>query len=61
MPSLNETLTVQQLKDQIITQRDAVPEHGITQEHGDWVSQEDEQARLNRLFNDIVYFMREYV
>lgn len=61
MPSLEERLTVQQLKDQIITQRDAVPKNGITQEYGGWVSQEDEQARLNRLLNDIVYFMREYV
>lgn len=60
MPNLAETLSVQQLKDQIAEQIEVIPEDGITTEDGSWISKEDEQERLRKLYNDIAYFLWEY-
>jgi hypothetical protein len=52
--------TVEELKKDIEREIDLISEDGVTDEHDNWTSKEDEEKRLKRLFDDITYFMREY-
>ncbi|WP_180953899.1 hypothetical protein [Bacillus sp. M6-12] len=52
--------TIEELKRSIEREMDLVPENGVTDEHGNWTSQKNEEKRLRNLHADICYFMREY-
>lgn len=54
------SLTIEELKKNIEREIQLIPEDGVNDGFGTWTSKEDEEKRLNRFCNDLVYFMREY-
>lgn len=54
------SMTVEELKRNVEREIRLVPEGGVTDGFGNWTSKDDEVKRLERLLNDITYFMREY-
>lgn len=58
--SRQEKMNVQELKDDIAREMNALPEDGVSLEHGGWCSKKEEYERLANLHHEICYFMRQY-